>query len=213
MTVEFVLNAEPRGDQGKGASRRLRREGKVPAILYGGGREPMPITLIHSELLKQLEHEAFYSHVLTVNLGGNAEKAVLRDLQRHPAKPLILHVDLQRVTEGKKIRVHVPLHFVNEDNCVGVKQGGGVLSRNLVEVEIQCLPQDLPEYIEVDVADLNVGEVIHLSELALPPGVELVELLQGEEHDNAVVTVLKSRGTAADDGEESEGGEAEAGAE
>lgn len=212
MTVEFVLNAEPRGDQGKGASRRLRRQGKVPAILYGAGREPTPIALNHSELLKQLEHEAFYSHVLTVNLGGSTEKAVLRDLQRHPAKPLILHVDLQRVAEGEKIRVHVPLHFINEANCVGVKQGGGVLTHNLVEVEVQCLPQDLPEFIEVDVTNLNVGEAIHLSELVLPAGVELVELLHGAEHDNAVVAVHKGRGPAAEE-EAGEGGEAEGGAE
>ena len=193
MAVNFVLNAEPRGEQGKGASRRLRREGKVPAILYGAGKEPTSICVDHNELIKQLEHEAFYSHILTVKIGSAVEKAVLRDLQRHPSRPVVLHMDLQRVAENEKLRVHVPLHFTNEANCVGVKIGGGVISHHLVEVEVQCLPKDLPEFIEVDVSNLNVGDAIHLSQLALPAGVEVVELLHGTEHDNSVVSVHKGR--------------------
>jgi large subunit ribosomal protein L25 len=209
MTTDFILNAELRDGQGKGASRRLRREGKVPGILYGAGKEPVSIALNHNELFHQLGNEAFYSHVLTVKLGKATEKAVLRDLQRHPAKPVILHLDLQRVSETEKIRVHVPLHFLNEAGAVGVK-AGGMVSHHLVEVEVQCLPKDLPEFIEVDIAGLDVGDIIHLSELALPKGVEVVELLHGTEHDNAVVSIHKARG-ATEETEAEEGGEAEGG--
>ena len=210
MSSEFVLTAEPRTEQGKGASRRLRREGKVPAILYGAGKDPVPLSLNHNELLKQLENEAFYSHILTVELDGKTEQAVLKDLQRHPAKPFILHLDLMRVSAGEKIRVNVPLHFVGEDVAPGVKIGGGIVTHAVTEVEISCLPKDLPEYIEVDLSALELGESLHLSDLKLPPGVELVQLLQGEEHDVAVAAIQATRGSTAAGGAEEGGEEGEA---
>lgn len=211
--TDFVLNAEKRDEQGKGASRRLRRAGMVPAIIYGAGKEPATISLNHNEVIRQLENESFYSHVLTLKIGGTEEQAILRDMQRHPSKPYVTHMDFQRVSATDKIRVLVPVHFVNEDTCVGVKQGGGVLNHLMTEVEVQCLPKDLPEFIEVDVAGLNVGDTIHLSDLKLGQGVEIVELLHGDEHDNAVVACHKGHGGAAaaetEEGEEAaeEGGE------
>ncbi len=211
MSIDFVLDAEKREDQGKGASRRLRHAGKIPAIIYGAGREPMPISLDHNQVQNSLNHEAFYSHILTVKLDGAEEKAVLRDLQRHPSRPTILHMDLQRVSADEKIRVHAPLHFINEDICVGVKQGGGTVSHQLVEIEVQCLPANLPEFIEVDIAALNVGESLHLSDLKLPAGVEIVELLHGAEHDNAVVTIHKPRGAGTEEAAEESSGETEGG--
>ncbi len=210
MSSEFVLTAEPRTEQGKGASRRLRREGKVPAILYGAGKDPVPLSVNHNELLKQLENEAFYSHILTVELDGKTEQAVLKDLQRHPAKPFILHLDLMRVSAGEKIRVNVPLHFVGEDVAPGVKIGGGIVTHAVTEVEISCLPKDLPEYIEVDLSALELGESLHLSDLKLPPGVELVQLLQGEEHDVAVAAIQATRGSTAAGAAEEGGEEGEA---
>ncbi|ACL71625.1 50S ribosomal protein L25/general stress protein Ctc [Thioalkalivibrio sulfidiphilus] len=211
MSVNFELQAEPRADQGKGASRRLRRAGKVPAILYGEGKDPQPITLDHNAVMLNLEHEAFYSHILSVKLGGKAEKAILRDVQRHPCKPIILHLDLLRVSEDHAIRVHVPLHFTNEESCVGVKTGGGMVSHQMVEVEVECLPKHLPEFIEVDVASLNVGDSLHLSQISLPEGVSIVALSHGPDHDLPVVSILKPRGAAAEEeagGEAAEGGEA-----
>ncbi|MBD3620519.1 MAG: 50S ribosomal protein L25/general stress protein Ctc [Gammaproteobacteria bacterium] len=214
MMTDFVLNAEKRDEQGKGASRRLRRAGMVPAIIYGAGKEPATISLNHNEVIRQLENEAFYSHILTLKIGGTEEQAILRDMQRHPSKPYVTHMDFQRVSATDKIRVLVPVHFINEDTCVGVKQGGGVLNHLMTEVEVQCLPKDLPEFIEVDVAGLNVGDTIHLSNLKLGKGVEIVELLHGDEHDNAVVACHKGHGGAAaaetEEGEEAaaeEGGE------
>ncbi len=205
MSTDFVLKAEPREDQGKGASRRLRRDGKTPAIIYGAGKAPGPISLVHHEVLHQLENEAFYSHILTVELGSQTERVVLRDVQRHPYKPVILHLDLQRVSENEKIRVHVPLHFIHEDTCKGVK-AGGLISHLQVEVEVMCLPKDLPEFIEVDLADVEVGQTVHLSELKLPAGVEIPALAHGAEHDLGVVNVHKPGG-----GLETEEGEGAAG--
>ena len=207
--TDFVLIAETREDQGKGASRRLRRAGKVPAIIYGGDKEPQAISLTHHEVIHELENEAFYSHILTLKIGNTEEKAILRDMQRHPAKPYVTHMDFQRVSANEAIRVLVPVHFMNEDTCVGVKQGGGVLNHLMTEVEVQCLPKDLPEFIEVDVADLDVGGTVHLSDLKLAKGVEIVELLHGEEHDNAVVACHKGHGGAAAAAPE-EGAEGEA---
>ncbi len=213
MSTDFVLNAEPREDQGKGASRRLRRAGKLPAILYGAGKEPRRISLDQNQMFHELQKEAIYSQILTVKIGSEEEQAVLRDLQRHPSKQMILHMDLQRISADEKIRVHVPLHFINEDTCVGVKQSGGSISHLLVETEIQCLPKDLPEFVEVDVVGLDVGDSLHLSDLKLPAGVEIVELLHGAEHDNAVVTCHKGRGAAeVEEAEEAEAGAGEEGA-
>ncbi len=209
MKVSFELDAEVRNDLGKGASRRLRRCGKLPAILYGGGQDPLPLMLDHDAVMHKLEHEAFYSHILTVKVGGQEVKAVLKDLQRHPYKPGVLHMDLQRISETEKLRMHVPLHFVGEDVAPGVKQQGGLISHLVTEVEITCLPKDLPEYIDVDVSGLKVNESLHLSDLSLPEGVELVELMHGPEHDLPVVSIHMPRGGAV----ETEEGAAEAGEE
>ncbi len=209
MKVSFELDAEVRNDLGKGASRRLRRCGKLPAILYGGGQDPLPLMLDHDAVMHKLEHEAFYSHILTVKVGGQEVKAVLKDLQRHPYKPGVLHMDLQRISETEKLRMHVPLHFVGEDVAPGVKQQGGLISHLVTEVEITCLPKDLPEYIDVDVSGLKVNESLHLSDLSLPEGVELVELMHGPEHDLPVVSIHMPRGGAV----ETEEGAAEAGGE
>jgi large subunit ribosomal protein L25 len=194
MAVSFELNAEPRHDTGKGASRRLRRAGEVPAILYGGNEQPLALTLNHNQLLRSLEHEAFYSHILNVKVGDTETRAVLRDLQRHPSRPQILHVDLLRVSATEKLRMHVPLHFLGEDIAPGVKLGGGMVMHELVEVEVECLPQNLPEYIEVDVAGLHLNDSLHLSDLNVPEGVTLVELARGADHDLAVVSIHARRG-------------------
>ncbi len=210
MSTEFVLHAEIRTDLGKGASRRLRRTGKVPAVMYGAHRDPVALTLDHDQLFHNLENEAFYSHILTIKLPDGEEQAILKDLQRHPAKPVVLHVDLQRVSAKEAIRVHVPLHFVNEESCPGVK-AGGLVTHNMTEVEISCLPGDLPEYIEVDLAKMELDDTLHLSDLALPKGVELVELSHGAEHDQPVAAIHLPRGARdEEEAEAAEGGEAAA---
>jgi len=206
----FELEAESRSDMGKGASRRLRRDGKVPAVIYGGGEDPQSITLVHSEILKRLDHEAFYSHILTVNIDGKPGNAVLRDMQRHPAKPIIMHMDFQRVDENKPIRVHVPLHFIGEDVAPGAK-AGGLITHELIEVALDVLPRHLPEFIEVDVSALEVGESRHLSDLPLPESGSLVELARGEGHDLPVVSIhIRRGGGETEEDEAAEGGEAAA---
>jgi large subunit ribosomal protein L25 len=195
MTMTFELNAEPRGKLGKGASRRLRRAGQVPAILYGGGQDPQPLVLNHLDVLNQMKNEAIYSHVLTLKVGDQTESVVLRDLQRHPFKPTILHLDFLRVSADRKLRAHVPLHFVNETTARGVKVQGGVVNHALIDVEIQCLPRDLPEFIELDLTDLGLGEAVHLSQLTLPAGVELASHIEpGSEQDAVVVGIQHARG-------------------
>jgi len=207
----FELEAESRSDMGKGASRRLRRDGKVPAIMYGAEVDPQSITLVHSEIIKRLEHEAFYSHILTVNVDGKSTKAVLRDMQRHPAKPIIMHMDFQRVDENKAIHVNVPLHFVGADVAPGVK-ASGMVSHELIGVDLAVLPAHLPEFIEVDISAMNIGDALHLSDLKLPETGVLVELGRGEGHDLPVVSIHAPR-TGSDEEEEQaaapeEGGEA-----
>ncbi|NOZ37679.1 MAG: 50S ribosomal protein L25/general stress protein Ctc [Gammaproteobacteria bacterium] len=209
MSNNFVLEAESRTDLGKGASRRLRRTGMVPAVIYGAGKEPVSISLKHNELVHSLDNEAFYSHILTVKLGQNEEQAILKDLQRHPSKPVIMHMDLQRVSANEKIRVHVPLHFINEESAPGVKEGG-LVSHNLTEIEIACLPKDLPEYVEVDLGELELDASIHMSELSLSEGSEAVELTHGEGHDPAIVAIHMPRGAKDVDEEEGEAAEGEA---
>lgn len=205
--VDFTLNAEPRGGKGKTASRRLRREGKVPGILYGADKEPTPISLAHNLLEQNLQYEGFFSHILNVKLNGETERAILRDLQRHPSKPLIQHIDLQRISAGEKLRVNVPLHLMGEEQAPAVKQRGGVVSHLQVEVEVSCLPEDLPEYLELDISNLDLNESLRLSDIPLPKGVEIVELGYGEEHDNAVVSIHLPRAERA--GEEEAAAEAE----
>jgi len=209
MSNEIVIVAEKRSVQGKGASRRLRREeSKVPAIVYGGNKEPQLLSIIAKDLKKALENEALYSSILTLKIDGETESVILKDLQRHPFRIDILHADFMRVSQDQPINVHVPLHFVNEDNCKGVKLGGGMIERHMTEVEVTCLPRDLPEFIEVDVADLELGQLIHLSNLQVPAGVTLVALQQGGDHDLPVVGVSKTRGSgSSEEAESTEEGE------
>ncbi|WP_347332088.1 50S ribosomal protein L25/general stress protein Ctc [Marinimicrobium locisalis] len=213
MSEEFKLNAEAREDLGKGASRRLRRlEGKVPAIVYGGKKKPAPIMLSQKELTKQLESEAFFSHIIELNIDGKAENVILKDLQRDPARGFTKHADFQRVSKTTKLHTSVPLHFLNEETAKGVKVQGGKIVHNMVQLEVTCLPADLPEYIEVDVADLELGSSLHISDLKLPKGVESVELSHGEDHDQPVVSINKPRGMASGEAE-GESGDAEGGEE
>ena len=199
MSDAFVVNAELRADQGKGASRRLRRENAVPAIVYGGkaggnDRKPQAIVLKANELNKVLENEAFYSSVITLTIGEKTEQVVLKDLQRHPSKAMIWHADFLRVSKTTKIKAHVPLHFLNEESCVGVKTGGGKIAHQLTSLDIICNAGDLPEFIEVDLANVEAGSVVHLSDLKLPKGVESLALSHGPEHDTSVVTVIAPKG-------------------
>ncbi|MBP1149511.1 MULTISPECIES: 50S ribosomal protein L25/general stress protein Ctc [unclassified Methylocaldum] len=192
MVGSFVFDAELRTNTGKGDARRLRRAGKVPAVLYGGNADPIGLVLEHNKVVKSLESEAVYSHVLTVKVSGREERAILKGLQRHPSKPIIMHMDFQRVSRGEKIRVHVPLHFVNQDISVGVKKGG-VVTHNLVDVEVACTPDQLPEYIEVDLAHVDVGQSVHLSDLKVPEGVEILALAHGPEHDLPVAAIQSGK--------------------
>ena len=185
----YELKAEPRNELGKSAARRLRRSGRIPGTVYGASKEPQSISLLHDEVLHQLDHEAFYSSILTINVNTRSERVVVKDLQRHPYKPGILHIDFQRIDEKQKITMRVPLHFLNEQQCVGVRTGGGQVSRIMNELEISCLPGDLPEYIDVDLADVNVGESVHLSDIVLPEGVEIYALQRGGDETASVATV------------------------
>ena len=188
--ADFELNAELRSDKGKGASRRLRRNADhVPAILYGAGKETQPLSIAHKDLHKACENEAFFSHIITIRADGNSEETILKDLQRHPAKDRIMHADFLRIQMDQEISVEVPLHFINEDICIGAREGGGNISHNMTSLEITCLPGDLPEYIEVDVADVEVGGSIHMSELTLPQGLVTPSLQLGPDHDHVVVSV------------------------
>ena len=189
MKEEFNLVAEMREDQGKGASRRLRRQGKVPAIIYGGGRPPRALLFDHNKVLHQLDHEAFYSSILTIKVGDQSQAAILKDVQRHPAKRQVMHMDLQRVVEDEKIRMHIPIHIVGEEKAPGVKLGGGSVMRIMTEVEVSCLPRDLPEYFEVDISHMELDDMLHLSDIKVPEGVEITQLQHGEEHDHAIVSV------------------------
>ncbi len=194
MANNFELVGEIRNDVGKGASRRLRRADKVPAIMYGAGKPPVNVVFDHHKVMNQLRHEAFFSRILDIRIGSETEKAILRDVQRHASKPRIQHLDFQRVSATEKLHMHVPLHFINEDIAPGVKIGGGLVSHLMSDVEIACLPANLPEYIEVDVSALGIGDVIHLSGLKLPAGVEIPALAHEDgEHDQPVVTVYIPR--------------------
>ena len=198
--VDFILNANARDDLGKGASRRLRRNaGLVPAIVYGGSKEPQSITLEARELIKALESESFYSSIIGLKIGGKTEEVLLKALQRHPAKPIVMHADFQRIVAGQKVTVNVPLHFINEETCAGVKQEGGMVFRNQPEVEITCLPKDLPDFIQVDLLEMVVGQSLHLADLKLPEGVTIPSLGLGEDHNLPVVTIMAQRVAVADE--------------
>lgn len=188
--AKYELAAEMREDLGKGASRRLRRLNKIPAVLYGAGRPAWSLTLKENQLMRNLQEESFYAAIIELTLDGKQQKVFLRDLQRHPSKPFVLHVDLQRVRDDVEMTVVLPLHFLNEESAHGVKMEGGKIQRNLSDIEIVCLPGDLPEYIEVDLAELKAGEAVHLSDLKLPEGVKSTELEQGEGHDHAIASIF-----------------------
>jgi large subunit ribosomal protein L25 len=197
MSEDFVINAELRGDEGKGASRRLRRlSNLVPAIIYGGKKNPVSIQMPHKDLIKQLENEAFYSHVITINIGDKSESVILKDLQRHPARIEVMHADFLRVSKTKKLTMKAPLHFINEDTAKGVKDQGGVISHAMSDVEVSCLPGDIPEFIEVDLADVELGQTIHISDIKLPKGVTSVALTHGEDHDLPIASINKPKGEA-----------------
>lgn len=198
MASNYKLSAKARTDVGKGASRRLRRlAGEIPAIVYGGDKAPQMLNVSHKDLSKALEDEGFYSHVISLDIEGvGTESVVLKALQRHPSKVQLLHADFLRVDASHTITMRVPLHFINEDKCVGVRLGGGSISHALTELEVKCLPSNLPEFIEVDLANVKVGEILHISNLQLPAGVESVQLSHGADHDLPVVSVLAPRGGA-----------------
>ncbi|KAA0014195.1 50S ribosomal protein L25/general stress protein Ctc [Billgrantia pellis] len=209
---DFTLNASVRNDLGKGASRRLRRENlQVPAIVYGGEKAPQPISVEKAAFYKAIEDESFFSSVLKLVIDGKQEQVVVRDLQRHPYKPLITHADFLRVDATHEITINVPLHVVGEETSKGIKDQGGELHVLSNEVQISCLPKDLPDFLEVDISNVELGTTLHLSDLVLPAGVTLVELTHGEDHDNAVLSITKpkTRGEAAE-GEEGEEGEGSA---
>jgi large subunit ribosomal protein L25 len=189
MAEKFDLVAEIREDQGKGASRRLRLTGKVPAIIYGAGRPPRALVFAHNKVIKQLESESFYSSILNIKVGEKSQAAIVKDIQRHPSKPQIMHMDLQRIVADEKIKMNVPIHFLNAEEAVGVRQGGGSVSQLVNDVEVICLPKDLPEYFEIDIAELGLDEMLHLSDLKIPDGVEIPALAQGEDQDQAMVSI------------------------
>ncbi len=189
MSDDFDLVADIREDTGKGSSRRLRHQGKVPAIIYGAGRPPRALTFDHNKVIKQLENESFYSSVLNVKVGEKSQAVILKDLQRHPSRALIMHMDLQRIVEDQEIKMNVPIHFLNEDVAVGVKLGGGKVSHLMTEVEVVCLPKHLPEYLDIDVGPLELDQMLKLSDIPLPEGVTIPALAQGEEADAPVVSI------------------------
>ncbi len=207
MSSVFEFVAESRDLSGKSAARAVRRSGSIPAVVYGGKAAPQSIVLEHNDVIKHLEHEAVYSHVLDLKISGKTEKAILKNIQRHPAKLQIMHMDFMRVDEAHALKVNVPLHFINEETCVGVKMGG-VVTHAMVDVEVLCLPSALPEFIEVDLAELDLGDSVHLSNLSLPEGVEIPVLAQGDDHDHPVAQVVKTK-APQDDEDEGEGSEAE----
>ena len=210
MSDNIQLNAEPRADSGKGASRRLRRSGLVPAIVYGGDGDPQSISLIQNEFGHKLENEAIYTQLIDLNIGKVTEEVILRDLQRHPYKSSILHADFFRVDLKKALHVVVPIHVINAEDCVGVNEEEGMLTQVITEIEVICLPKNLPEYLEVDVAELHLGDILHLSEIKMPEGVEIVALTHGEEHDAGVISVVKTRAEEVIEDEAPEAPDAEA---
>jgi large subunit ribosomal protein L25 len=219
MSDNIQLNAEPREDSGKGASRRLRRSGLVPAVVYGGDGNPQSISLVQNEFSHELENEAIYTQLIDLKIGQDSEEVILRDLQRHPFKKLIMHADFFRIDKKKTLNVVVPIHALNTEECIGVKGDGGMLTQLVTEIEVVCLPRNLPEYLEIDVAELHLGDILHLSEIKMPEGVEIVALTHGEEQDTGVISVVKTREeeiiedeapeVPEEEGEEGEEGEGE----
>ena len=200
----YTYDAELRVETGTGASRRLRREDKVPAILYGADKEALSLTFAHKDMIKAQEDEGFYTHILTLNVGGEKVEAILKDIQRHPFKPKLTHLDFQRVDATHKLTTKVPLHFIGEEI---VTKAGATVVHQLTDVEISCLPKALPEFIEVNASELVAGDSIHISDLQLPAGVASVELGKGEGHDLSVVTIKANKAAPAEDEEASDAAE------
>ena len=203
MSEAFIVVAETRVDEGKGASRRLRRlEGKMPAVIYGVGQDAQSLTLIRKDFEYMLENEACFSSILEVQVDGKSQNAIIKDIQRHPAKGFPMHADFLRVRMDQAIKVNVPLHFINEEQCTGVKLGGGMIQKQATDIEIQCLPKDLPEYLEVDMLDVELGDIVHLSDITLPEGAIATALELGDDHDLAIASVIAPRGIKGDDEDE-----------
>ncbi len=209
---DFTLNASVRNDLGKGASRRLRRANlQVPAIVYGGEKAPQPISVEKSAFYKAAESESFFSSVINLVIDGKSEQVVVRDMQRHPFKPLITHADFLRVDATHEITINVPLHVVGEEKSKAIKDNGGELHVLANEVQISCLPKDLPDFLEVDITDVELGTTLHLTDLTLPAGVSLVELTHGEDHNQAILSITKAKVRGGDADEAAEGEEGEQG--
>ena len=206
MNDDFDLIADIREDQGKGASRRLRHQGKVPAIIYGAGRPPRALVFDHNRVIQQLDNEKFYSSVLSIKVGKNNQAAILKDVQRHPSKPIVMHMDFQRIVEDQEIKMLVPIHFRGEDVAPGVKLGGGKVSHLITEVEVVCLPRHLPEYLDIDVSELELDAMLKLSDIPLPEGVSIPALAQGEEADRPVVSIHVIKEVVLEEEEEIEAG-------
>jgi large subunit ribosomal protein L25 len=189
MADKFDLIAEIREDSGKGASRRLRHQGKVPAIIYGAGRPPRSLTFDHNKVLHELENESFYSSVLNIKVGEKSQAAIVKDIQRHPAKHQIVHMDFQRIVEDQVIRMNVPIHLLGADDAVGVRDGGGTVSQMRNDVEVVCLPKHLPEYLELDISELELDGLMYMADIPLPEGVEIPELAQEVEQVQPIVSI------------------------
>ena len=189
MAEKFNLIADIREDSGKGASRRLRREGKVPAIIYGAGRPPRPLTFDHGKVLHELENQSFYSSVLNIKVGEKSQAAIVKDIQRHPSKPRVMHLDFQRIVEDQVIRMNVPINLVGADIAVGVREGGGTVSQMRNDVEVVCLPRNLPEYLELDISELALDDYMYMSDIPLPEGVEIPELAQETDQVQPIVSI------------------------
>jgi large subunit ribosomal protein L25 len=202
MSKNLEIKAQSRKDEGKGASRRLRRAAYVPAVVYGGDQAPESIQIEHNTILLAAKNESFFSSVLDLNVDGKVQKVLVRDWQKHPFKQLMMHMDFLRIDENAKLRANVPLHFLNQETSPAGKMSGVVISHNLTEVEVTCLPKDLPAFIELDLGSIEAGDIVHLSQLKLPPNVELPALALGEAHDIAVVTVNAVKESAADAAED-----------
>lgn len=203
--MQIEISADKRVLQGKGASRRLRGCGKVPGIIYGGENPAQAIELDHNNLYHKLKLEAFHASILSIDLAGKKEQVLLRDLQMHPYKLQVLHIDFQRVDKNKEIHTKVPLHFINAEVSPGVKQSGGIVSHILTEIEISCLPKDLPEFIEVDLSEVDVNDVVHLSSLKLPVGVEMTGFKGNDDDDLTVATIVIPRAVVSEESAAEEG--------
>ena len=193
MSEQVNLNATNRDLDGKSSSRQLRRAGSVPAVIYGGEKDPIRVSILEKDIAKAAEIPGFATQILNINISGEEQNVILKELQRHPATQRVLHADLQRVNPDTKISISVPVRFLNEDICMGVKMHGGAISRLINNIDITCLASNLPEYLEVDVAELDVGDSVFLSALNLPEGVEIPSLALGEDRDQAVVSITEAK--------------------